>query len=221
MLHKIAENAGWSSKELFPKIPSTEDLLKDEIPEGLKPKLISSNEATSFASTLETQSQYLTEFLQLIEYIKLGQFYYMLHNEPYHNPFFDEVFALLQNDFPIPTKQTNDEAKKKEFKRRVHVMLTQEMKRHRAWPHKGKLLVMVSIDCPKSYVNKVDVDNFLKLLFDLFKGFVYVDDKQIFKVLADKHVHPKNMIGFSVGIKKINEDDHFEFWPSLKDPNDF
>lgn len=220
----IAEAAGLNTKELIPKIPSHEDLLKDEVSEGFKPKLISNSLAASFASVLEDQSSlFSTEFssiVGLIEYLKLGQFHYVLFNVPYHNPFFDEVFALLQDDFPIPTKQTNDESKIKEFKRRVEIMLTQEMSRHKSWPHKGKLLVMVSIDCPQTYISRVDVDNFLKLLFDLFKKFVYDDDKQIYKVLADKHVHPKNMIGFSVGIKKIHEDDYFKFWPSLKDPND-
>jgi hypothetical protein len=45
-------------------------------------------------------------------------------------------------------------------------------------------------------LTKVDVDNFLKLLFDSFKGYVFVDDAQIFYVMADKNLHPANMMGF-------------------------
>lgn len=219
---QIAINNGWlSTTNIKPIQPRREDLLGDGIPEWFTPKSISASEATALATALEASSN--QKLQELVSYLKSGGFQYRLHPEWYPNPFFDEVFGLLQTDFPIPTKQTKDKLKIKEFKRRVIEMLKEKKGEHENWPHNESLLVQVSIDCPESYIDKVDVDNFLKLLFDIFKGFVYKDDKQIFSALVDKHVHPKNMIGFMVGVKRIEKDQFFDFWPSLfsSDPADY
>lgn len=78
----------------------------------------------------------------------------------YQNPYFDDVIGIHQSDFPIPTKQTRNKERVKEFKKRVIDMLSDSPKPE--WPRKGRLLVMVSISCPQTYIVKVDVDNFLK-----------------------------------------------------------
>lgn len=92
--------------------------------------------------------------------------------------------------------------------------------KHIKWPYTSRLLVMVTISCPKDYISKVDVDNFIKLLFDVFKGYVYKDDSQIFYVMADKHIHPANMIGFFAGIHELKEGESpDDYWPSLFSSN--
>lgn len=136
----------------------------------------------------------------------------------YQNPYFDQVFGTLQHDFPIPTKQTRDKSRIKEFKKRVIDMLNNED--HSAWPYSGRLMIMISVSCPKDYILKVDVDNFLKLLFDIFKGHVYKDDSQIYYVMADKNIHPANMIGFFAGIREMKEDESpDDYWPALFSSN--
>lgn len=136
----------------------------------------------------------------------------------YQNPYFDDVFGIHQSDFPIPTKQTRNRERIKEFKKRVIDMLTE--KEHPNWPRKGKLLITVSVSCPESYISKVDIDNFLKILFDVFKGHVYQDDSQIFYVMADKNIHDANMIGFMVGVRELANDEFAdEYWPPLFSSN--
>ncbi len=140
----------------------------------------------------------------------------------YQNPYFDDLICLLQADFPIPTKQTKDKEKIKEFKKRVlNIIADDEKKSTGEWPRKGKLLVAVSVSCPdKYYINKVDVDNILKLLFDILKKHAFIDDAQIHYVTADKHVREDKMIGFIVGIRELTDDENPMFdWPAFFSSN--
>lgn len=222
-LIEIAHAEGFSNSELQINIPSREELLRPEVPDGFKVGLISKSVALSFSNALSKKDSAIKWLSPIVKYFKKGKFYCALYGKHYANPFFDETFGLLQNDFPIPTKQTKDKAKLKKFKSRVVEMLKLKVKEYNSWPHKGILLVQVSVCCPKAYINKVDVDNFLKLLFDIFKGYVFKDDRQVFYTLIDKNIHPKNMIGFIVGVKKIGKNEVPDFWPTLasSNPTDF
>ncbi len=53
----------------------------------------------------------------------------------YQNPYFDDVLGLHQADFPIPTKQTKNKEKIKEFKKRVlNIVTNHENKKSGEWP---------------------------------------------------------------------------------------
>src|SRR5882762_4274430 len=143
----------------------------------------------------------------------------------YQNPYFDDVFGLHQPDFPISTKQIKDKEKIREFKKRVIDIVTSHQDKLGEWPRKGKLLVAVSVSCPNEYyVNKVDIDNILKLLFDILKKYVFVDDAQIQYVTAEKHIREDRMMGFLVAIRELKNNENPSFdWPAFfsSNPNDW
>ncbi len=73
---------------------------------------------------------------------------------------------------------------------------------------------------PLYCIMKVDIDNFIKLLFDIFKGYVYKDDSQILYVLCDMNIHPSNMIGFFAGVRELrDEESPDDYWPALSSSN--
>ncbi|MDL2141784.1 RusA family crossover junction endodeoxyribonuclease [Flavobacterium tructae] len=120
----------------------------------------------------------------------------------YQSSYYDEVFGKL-NDFPVPTSQTKSREKIKEFKERVNKLL--ELSKRDSWPHQGRLTITVEIKGSKTYINRIDIDNVLKLLFDIFKKKVFEDDKQIFSIMASKHIVEDNegteIHGFLVGLR--------------------
>lgn len=142
-------------------------------------------------------------------------------NEPeqiiyYQSSYYDQVFGKL-NDFPVPTSQIKDKQKILEFKQRVNNLL--ENAKRETWPHKSKLTITIEIKGTKNYINRIDIDNVLKLLFDIFKKKVYVDDKQIFSIMASKIIvenDPENEIhGFLVGLRILSDDEKNFCIPNL------
>jgi Holliday junction resolvase RusA-like endonuclease len=59
------------------------------------------------------------------------------------------------------------------------------------WPLKGRLLVAISVELPKSNYASKDVDNMAKSILDAFCGIAYDDDKQIDALYVSKCVSPK------------------------------
>ncbi|SEG40411.1 RusA family crossover junction endodeoxyribonuclease [Flavobacterium urumqiense] len=120
----------------------------------------------------------------------------------YQSSYYDEVFGRM-NDFPVPTSQTKSKEKIIEFKERVNKLL--ELAKKETWPHKSKPIITVEIKGSKNYINRIDIDNVLKLLFDIFKKKVFVDDKQIFSIMASKFIVEDNgeeeIHGFLVGLR--------------------
>lgn len=122
----------------------------------------------------------------------------------YQNSYYDEVFGGRYN-FPVPTSQTKDKRKKLEFKKQVKVLLKKI--NNPKWPYKQRLTVTIEIKGARKYITKIDIDNTIKLLLDILKKEVFVDDKQIYSIMASKIVMPdfegSEMHGFLVGIRLL------------------
>lgn len=138
----------------------------------------------------------------------------------YQSSYYDEVFGKL-NDFPVPTSQTKSKEKIIEFKERVNKLL--ESAKRENWPHKSRLTITVEIKGSKNYINRIDIDNVIKLLFDIFKKKVFVDDKQIFSIMASKHIVEDikgiEIHGFLVGLRKLSDEERNYCIPDLYSMN--
>jgi len=136
--------------------------------------------------------------------------------EYYQSSYYDEVFGKL-NDFPVPTSQTKSKERIIEFKQRVNELL--EFSKRDNWPHKSRLTITVEIKGSKTYINRIDIDNVLKLLFDIFKKKVFVDDKQIFSIMASKLIvedyEGAEIHGFLVGLRILDDEERNYCIPDL------
>jgi Holliday junction resolvase RusA-like endonuclease len=120
----------------------------------------------------------------------------------YQCRYYNELIGTME-DFPIPTTQTKNKLKKKEFKERM-IFLLKEINNEK-WPYKEKLTIAVNISGNKSYITRIDIDNVLKNLIDILKGIVFIDDKQIFSIMADKQENVKD--GLMIGIRLLKDDE--------------
>lgn len=138
----------------------------------------------------------------------------------YQGSYYDEVFGN-PDYFPVPTSQTKSKEAIAEFKNKVDELLDKAKKE--SWPHKGKLILTIEIKGSKKYINRIDIDNVLKLLFDLFKKKVFVDDKQIFSVMASKIIiensNGPELHGFMVGLRVLKEEEKNNCIPELHTKN--
>jgi Holliday junction resolvase RusA-like endonuclease len=120
--------------------------------------------------------------------------------------FYNVVFGQ-RTDNPVPTSQTKNKVLKKEFVSSLTDMLNKNQ--YNDWPYTEKLIVSVEIKGAKNYLERIDIDNVLKILFDVLKGKVFIDDKQIFSVMASKFITSDDKMskqnGFFVGIRKLEQ----------------
>ena len=70
------------------------------------------------------------------------------------------------------------------------------------WPFKERLLVQFSVSNVQSKLDKIDLDNLSKTMFDIFKGLIYLDDSQIVSFAADK-TSVNDIKAFIVAIKRL------------------
>lgn len=131
----------------------------------------------------------------------------------YANPYFDELMVILES---VPTSQDKLKPVDKEkglfqlyeknnvteFKKRIRKRLLEQKKPW--WPYTDYLTVVVSITGPKKDLEKKDLDNYLKTIFDTLKGIVFEDDHKIFRVEARKDI--TELKGFVIAIKRRGED---------------
>ena len=138
----------------------------------------------------------------------------------YQTRFYNDVFGL-RTDFSVPTRQTKDKSKIEFFKK--HVLELLEKISNNNWPHKENLIITVEIKGTKTYINRIDIDNTIKLLLDILKGIVYVDDKQIFSIMASKIILEKHeneeLHGFLIGIRKLKKEERNMCIPPLMSLN--
>jgi len=120
----------------------------------------------------------------------------------YQCRYYNDIFGFI-NDIYIPTSQTQDKHKKKIFKETIINELNNTTNTN--WPYKERLTLTINISGHKNYIQRVDIDNLLKMLFDIFKGRVFVDDKQIWSVMASKQIQDQN--GFFVGIRLLADNE--------------
>ena len=138
----------------------------------------------------------------------------------YQSRYYDEVFGTY-DDFPVPTSQTRNAKAKADFKERVNKLLDGAEQKN--WPHKGRVIVNVEIKGSKSYINRIDIDNVLKLLLDILKTRVFVDDKQVFSLMATKFILEKHedaeIHGFMFGLRLFNDEEKNMCIPDLFSQN--
>jgi Holliday junction resolvase RusA-like endonuclease len=120
----------------------------------------------------------------------------------YQCRYYDDLFGSL-NDFAIPTSQTKNKVLKKVFRERILQLLSSA--KHDRWPYKERLTIAVGISGNQEYISRIDIDNVLKNLFDILKGIVFVDDKQIYSVMAEKEVNVAHGILIAIRVLKTNE----------------
>ncbi len=64
--------------------------------------------------------------------------------------------------------------------------------------------VVLAVSVEKKRFYEVDVDNLAKTVLDCLKGLVIEDDSQIVNLLVQKAIHPYNIPGIMIGLRKIN-----------------
>lgn len=138
----------------------------------------------------------------------------------YQGTYYNELFGAMTN-FPVPTSQTKNKEIIADFKNRINKLLDDQKKE--SWPHKGKLILTMEIKGTKKYINRIDIDNVLKLLFDVLKKKVFIDDKQIFSIMASKIIleneESPELHGFLVGLRILDEGGRNNCIPELYSTN--
>lgn len=141
----------------------------------------------------------------------------------YTNPFFDEVITFMDN-MPSASdkyKLVDPEANLfrlmakdnvKEFMTSIRERLNAKKKSQ--WPYSGDLYMALSISGPKKHIYNKDLDNLLKTLFDSLKGIVFIDDRQIVKLSAEKEVTDRYE-GVLVAIRKLDTDERLRITPYI------
>lgn len=150
------------------------------------------------------------------------------------NPIFDWCIMELGGQDPIPTKQEKykpligyeghikdgenepivfkelyvrnpdkDIVKKfeLEFKKSIAKNLGSE------FPIKSpqRVEAVLNILVEKKRYFEVDLDNLAKTVLDCLKGIIIEDDSQIVALCVQKEIHPFNIPGISIGIRKVND----------------
>ncbi len=115
----------------------------------------------------------------------------------YANPMYDDIILFLDT---LPSSQDKlkpidisngifklyEKHNVTEFKKMLQARL--EAKRKSSWPYSNDLFMSIKITGTKNEIYEKDLDNLLKTLFDTLKGIVYIDDKQITKLCAEKKI---------------------------------
>jgi Holliday junction resolvase RusA-like endonuclease len=109
-----------------------------------------------------------------------------------------EKFFIAILETPLPTGQMRN--RKERYRPFVEALRAQVelLGRDPDMPYKERLDVLISINGPKEYVQRVDLDNMVKTLLDCVKGILFVDDKQVFNIEASKHIQEPPGILFGV-----------------------
>lgn len=140
------------------------------------------------------------------------------------NPYFDEVlifgsevFTYQEQLVPINCTQCErrnlyekrDRNNKTDFIKEIQTLL--EEHKNPEWPFKEKLLLQFSVSNIQSNIEKVDLDNLAKTIFDTFKGVVYEEDNQIVSFAGDKNT-VRNVKAFIIAIRRLSESErpHFQ-----------
>lgn len=138
----------------------------------------------------------------------------------FQSRYYDEVFGAM-TDFPVPTRQTKNKEVKEKFKKQVIELLA--FAKNDKWPYKSRVIVNVEIKGSESYIKRIDVDNVIKLLLDILKKRVFVDDNQVFSVMASKTIvekhEGKEIHGFMFGLRLLNDNERNFCIPDLYSMN--
>jgi Holliday junction resolvase RusA-like endonuclease len=137
----------------------------------------------------------------------------------YQNPYYDDLM-LFMLDKPIPPKQRKGKAQRRESEVWLRKEFEEMKPKKLGWPYMDKIMLVFSVTGPADYLENVDIDNIAKMVLDCCKGLVYIDDKQIFSLIAEKHVSPKQP-GLVIAIRRMAHGEFADFVPALysQDPD--
>lgn len=117
----------------------------------------------------------------------------------YQNPFYDKLFGLVLA-IRIRTYQSKKKVHLENYKDVVRQMV-EELHLDGRFPLSGGLLLNLHFYGPDAELARLDVDNMAKLLIDLMKGHVMVDDNLVRMLWVEKSVDPVTRC--TVGIKSL------------------
>lgn len=133
----------------------------------------------------------------------------------YQNPFYDEVMAFLL-DKPVPPKQRKGKLQSRTFE--IDIKKRLEELKNEDWPYREKIMIVFSVTGPIEYLSSIDVDNVAKAILDICKGILFEDDRQVFSLIAEKHVKPEQP-GFVLALRKMEEQEFADFVPAFFSEN--
>lgn len=139
------------------------------------------------------------------------------------NPFYDDIIVFLDKvpssqdklkpiDTTLGIFQLYEKNNVTEFKRNLQERLKVKSKPN--WAYKNDLFMAVNITGTKSDVYDKDLDNLLKTLFDTLKGIVFLDDRQIIKLTAEKQITDK-IKGVMIALKELSPTDNIQLCPGV------
>ncbi len=125
---------------------------------------------------------------------------------------FYDLVITLELSRPLPQKQTKGKTQNRAFEKEI----AQHLKTHKKdyLPFKKRLLFAFNVSGPKEYIENIDVDNVAKSLLDALKGEVYKDDKQVYFLIAEKHLI-KDVTAAVIGIREIQDNEEITFVPKF------
>jgi Holliday junction resolvase RusA-like endonuclease len=131
----------------------------------------------------------------------------------YQNPFYDDIM-LFMLDQPVPPKQRKGKAQRRDFEKWFRGQFEQMKSKKVGWPYTDRLMIVFSVTGPITYLENVDIDNVAKMVLDGCKGIVFKDDRQIFSLIAEKHIAPKQP-GLFMAIRKLEHGEFAAFVPAM------
>ncbi len=146
----------------------------------------------------------------------------------YQNPDFDELFIFYDEEVFTskeifkPVEGGLYERKNKTsaitFIAKIKQILEDGKKDN--WPYKQNLMICIGVSGTKSLYGDRDIDNMVKPILDALKGIVFNDDSQVHLLIASKHIWDKNLKGFMVGLRVLEEGriDKYEPWLYTTNP---
>lgn len=133
----------------------------------------------------------------------------------YQNPFYDEVIIFLL-DKPVPPKQRKGKLQNRNFEKEIKDRL--DKLKSESWPYSEKVMIIFAITGPIDYLNNIDIDNVAKSILDICKGILFTDDRQVFSLIAEKHIKPERS-GFVLALKKMEDGEFASFVPPFYSEN--
>jgi hypothetical protein len=133
----------------------------------------------------------------------------------YQNPFYDEVLIFLL-DQPVPPKQRKGKLQNRNFEALIKNDLSQSQNEN--WPYLERVMVVFSVTGPIDYLDNVDIDNVAKSILDICKGILFKDDRQVYSLIAEKHIQPTQP-AFVLALRKMKEGEFADFVPAFYSGN--
>ena len=131
------------------------------------------------------------------------------------NPYFDELLILENEVYTYQEElkpiECNQCGRKDLYEKRnkgnkstyiSNIVKLMEDDKNPDWPFSERLLVQFTVSNVQTKLDKIDLDNLAKTIFDTFKGLIYIDDSQIVSFAGSKD-SVNNIKAFMIAIKRL------------------